>query len=264
MPDPYAAHPGDRPPGPTTEAIERMREADPERRFLGETESRFTEFWRALRIAFEFTRGFRRFHFLGACATVFGSARVVEGDPHYELAREVGRALGRVGFTVMTGGGPGVMEAANRGAKDVGAHSAGCNIDLPFEQFPNDYLDTWIQMHYFFVRKVMLVKYSYGFVVLPGGFGTLDEVFETATLIQTGKARDFPVVLMGSDFWTPLIEFMRHTLVAQGKIDAEDLDRLIVTDDPEEAAGYIRDAATRRFGLSYGAMRRRRRWWFLE
>ena len=157
-----------------------------------------------LRIFAELVRGFRALHFLGPCITVFGSARFEEGNPHYELAREMGRRIGRMGFTVMTGGGPGVMEAANRGARDVGACSIGCNIALPQEQEPNPYLDRFIEFEYFFVRKLMLVKYSYAFVVLPGGFGTLDEVFEVATLIQTRKIESFPCVLMGLDYWAPL------------------------------------------------------------
>jgi uncharacterized protein (TIGR00730 family) len=147
------------------------------------------ELIRVLRIMVEFVRGFRALHFVGPCVTVFGSARFKEDHPYYALGREVGRELARAGFTVMTGGGPGIMEAANRGAKEVGGRSVGCNIELPAEQKPNQYLDRFITFHHFFVRKVMLVKYSYAFVALPGGFGTLDEIFETATLVQTGKIR---------------------------------------------------------------------------
>src|SRR5262249_45288353 len=166
-------------------------------RFLQGPPKRGHELIRAVRIFFEFMRGFRSLHFLGPCVTVFGSARFKDGHPYYELGRTVGAGLARAGFTVMTGGGPGIMEAANRGAKDAGGFSVGCNIELPQEQRPNPYLDRWITFRHFFVRKVMLVKYSYAFVALPGGFGTLDEVFETATLIQTRKIQEFPLVLMG-------------------------------------------------------------------
>ncbi len=190
---------------------------------------------------------------------MFGSARFTENHPYYSLAREIGAALARAGFTVMTGGGPGIMEAANRGAKDAGGKSIGCNIQLPKEQKPNRYLDQWITFRHFFVRKVMLVKYSYAFVALPGGFGTLDEIFETATLIQTAKIREFPLVLMGKDFWRPLLDFLSNTMVKQKTIDQADVDRLIVTDSPAEAVEAITDVAKRRFGLTYGP-RIKRRW----
>ena len=169
---------------------------------------RAQELLRAIRIFTEFMRGFRALHFVGPCVTVFGSARFRENHPYYALARQCGAELARAGFTVMTGGGPGIMEAANRGAKEAGGRSIGCNIRLPKEQQPNPYLDRWITFRYFFVRKVMLVKYSYAFITLPGGFGTLDEIFETATLIQTGKIREFPLVLMGREYWQPLLAFM--------------------------------------------------------
>ena len=194
---------------------------------------------------------------------MFGSARFAEDHKYYKLAREVGKRLATVGFTVMTGGGPGIMEAANRGARDVGGRSLGCNIILPKEQKPNEYLDQWITFRYFFVRKVMLVKYSYAFVVMPGGFGTLDELFETATLIQTGKIDNFHVVLMGKDYWGPLLEFLRSTLVREGTIAESDLDRWIVTDSPEEAVERIRESGLKEFGLTYGA-RLKRRWFFGE
>lgn len=233
-------------------------DAEDDIRLLDGPRERSSELRRAVRIFLEFTRGFRALHFAGPCVTVFGSARIPEGDPRYELARRVGRELARAGYTVMTGGGPGIMEAANRGAKDVGGRSLGCNIRLPEEQQPNRYLDRFVEFRYFFVRKVMLLKYSYAFVVLPGGFGTLDEVFETATLIQTGKIRDFPIVLMGSEFWLPLLDFLRASLVAPGLIAARDLDLITVTDDPAVAARLVRDAGISRFGLSYRVPRRRR------
>jgi uncharacterized protein (TIGR00730 family) len=206
-------------------------------------------------------RGFRKFHFLGPCVTVFGSARFTEDHEYYVLAREIGERLARAGFTVMTGGGPGIMEAANRGAKEVGGYSAGCNIELPEEQKPNRYLDRWVTFRHFFVRKLMLVKYSYAFIALPGGFGTLDEIFETATLIQTHKIKDFPLVLVGKEYWRPLLDFLRDRLVESKTIDRIDVERVLVTDPADEAAQLVRDAALRQFGLSYGPKIKRR--WFL-
>jgi uncharacterized protein (TIGR00730 family) len=171
----------------------------------------------------------------------------------------MGAELGRAGFTVMTGGGPGIMEAANRGARDVGAPSIGCNIQLPQEQEPNPFLDHWVEFHYFFVRKVMLVKYSYAFVVFPGGFGTLDEVFETVTLAQTGKIKDFPIVLMGVEFWQPLMAFITGTLLREGTISPNDPGRLLLTDSPQEAVQHILGVATRDFGLQQLRRPRRRK-----
>jgi uncharacterized protein (TIGR00730 family) len=220
-----------------------------ERRFLEGPRSRVAEFVRALKIFAEFIKGFRALHFLRPCVTVFGSARFGEHDPYYQLARRTAAGLAQLGFTIMTGGGPGIMEAANRGARDVGGTSVGCNIVLPREQRPNPYLDRFVEFRHFFVRKVMLVKYSYAFVILPGGFGTLDELFEVMTLIQTGKVHDFPVVLMGTDYWQPLLDFLRGTMVARGTIAAEDVDRIVVTDDAEVAVETIRDLAQRRFHL---------------
>ncbi|HLC42383.1 MAG TPA: TIGR00730 family Rossman fold protein [Methylomirabilota bacterium] len=234
------------------------RAADKTLRFLEGPQPRGFELARALRIFFEFIRGFRALHFAGPCVTVFGSARFTEGHRYYQLAREVGALLARAGFTVMTGGGPGIMEAANRGAKEAGGRSIGCNIDLPQEQQPNAYLDRWITFRYFFVRKVMLVKYSYAFVALPGGFGTLDEIFETVTLIQTGKIRHFPLVLIGTDFWRPLIDFIRNELVRAGTIDQTDASYLMVTDSPAEAVTSITEAALQRFGLTYSPRVKRR------
>lgn len=236
--------------------------APPEvQRFLEGPQGRRSELARAIRIFAELLRGFRAFHFLGPCVTVFGSARFTESHPYYRLARQVGSRLAEAGFTVMTGGGPGIMEAANRGAKDVHGRSVGCNIRLPREQQPNAYLDRWITFNHFFVRRVMLVKYSYAFVAMPGGFGTLDEIFETATLIQTGKIKDFPLVLMGVEFWRPLLDFMQARLVAQQTVDPLDVDRIVVTDSAAEAVEAITRVAMRRFGLTYGPLARRR--WFL-
>ncbi|HEX4994619.1 MAG TPA: TIGR00730 family Rossman fold protein [Methylomirabilota bacterium] len=192
---------------------------------------------------------------------MFGSARFKTDHPYYELGREVGARLARRGFTVMTGGGPGIMEAANRGAKDVGGRSIGCNIELPQEQQPNPYVDRFVTFRHFYVRKVMLVKYSYAFIALPGGFGTLDEIFEIATLVQTGKVSEFPIVLMGREYWRPLIDFLRNRLLVEGTIDPGDEQRLQVTDSPEEAVDLVAGVAMRRFGLSYGPQARRR--WYL-
>ncbi len=208
--------------------------------FLAGPRARVRELARVGRIAAEFVRGFRDLHFVGPCVTVFGSARFRETHPYYLLAREMGRRIGEAGLTVMTGGGPGLMEAANRGARDAGARSIGCNIVLPVEQHENPYLDRFITFRYFFVRKVMLVKYSLAFVVMPGGFGTLDELFEALTLVQTGKIQGFPVVLMGVGYWSRLLEFLRTTLVRHRTIQPGDLDLLTVTDSPDEAMAAIR------------------------
>ena len=233
------------------------------RRFLEGPQPRRSEFRLALRVFTELIRGFRALHFVGPCVTVFGSARFKEDHPYYALAREIGRGLAELGFTVVTGGGPGIMEAANRGAREARGRSIGCNIELPVEQTPNAYLDRWITFRHFFVRKVMLVKYSYAFVALPGGFGTLDELFETAVLIQTGKMKDFPVVLMGTAFWRPLLDYLRRDLVRACTLDPADVDRVLLTDSPEEAVEAIRDRAIGQFGLGYGP-RVRRRWWLGE
>ncbi len=200
---------------------------------------RLEELLRILRISAEFLRGFRALHFVGPCVTVFGSARVPPGDPSYALAEQMGARLAALGLTVMTGGGPGLMEAANRGAKLAGGRSVGCNIELPFEQRPNPYLDLFVEFRYFFIRKVMLIKYSYAFVVMPGGYGTLDELFEALTLIQTRKIQNFPVLLLGTDYWKPMLEFIRSTMVERGTISSEDLDLFHVTDDVDEAIRVI-------------------------
>jgi uncharacterized protein (TIGR00730 family) len=230
-------------------------------RFLQGPQPRGHELVRAIRIFLELMRGFRALHFVGPCVTVFGSARFQEGHPYYAMARDLGAGLAKAGFTVMTGGGPGIMEAANRGAREAGGRSIGCNIELPAEQKPNAYLDRWITFRHFFVRKVMLVKYSYAFVALPGGFGTMDEIFETATLIQTRKIQDFPLVLLGREFWRPLMEFMRERLIADATVDGADVDRIMVTDSVDEAVAAIRDVGLSRFALSYGPQARRR--WYL-
>jgi uncharacterized protein (TIGR00730 family) len=253
------------PPADTTTVWEKEthRAAPEATKFLEGPQPRGFELMRAARVFYELMRGFRALHFVGPCVTAFGSARFKDGHPYYALARDLGRELARAGFTVMTGGGPGVMEAANRGAKDVGGRSVGCNIQLPKEQRPNQYLDTWVTFRHFFVRKLMLVKYSYAFVALPGGLGTLDEVFEVATLVQTGKIHDFPVVFLGVEYWTPLMKFLRDTLLKAGTIDLPDADRLIVSDSPSEVVALITDAVVGRFNLRF-EQGPRRRWWLFE
>ena len=224
--------------------------------FLEGPRSRFAEFFTLLRVMRDFLRGFRTLHFVGPCVTVFGSARIQRDDPHYELARKMGAAIARLGFTVMTGGGPGIMEAANRGAKEAGGRSIGCTIELPSEQPANAYLDRCVRLHYFFVRKTLLVKYSYAFVVMPGGAGTLDELFEALTLIQTAKIKNFPVVIMGTDYWKELIDFMNK--MAQHRMIADaDLSLIYATDSVDEAIAHIRTKAIEPFGLKRVRHRRR-------
>jgi uncharacterized protein (TIGR00730 family) len=240
--------------------------APPERAdeiFLEGPNSRLAEFCTLLRVMRDFLRGFRALHFVGPCVTVFGSARVKPDDPYYELARKMGAAIARLGFTVMTGGGPGIMEAANRGAKDVGGRSVGCNIELPFEQISNIYLDRCVRLHYFFVRKALLIKYSYAFVVMPGGAGTLDEFFEALTLIQNGKIKNFPIVIMGTDYWRQLIDFIEQ-MAERAKISSSDLELIYATDSVEEAIAHIRSKAIERFGLKRVAHMRRHFPWLGE
>ena len=201
-----------------------------------------------LRALKDFVVGFRGLAFVGPCVTVFGSARFHEGHEYYELGRRVGRAVSELGFTVMTGGGPGLMEAANRGAKDAGGVSVGCNILLETEEAPNRYLDRWVTSRYFFVRKVLLFKYSYAFVALPGGFGTMDELFEALTLVQTAKIRSFPIVLMGTEYWKRLLHLVQN-MVDEGAIDPGEIDTWLTTDDIDEAIAHIRRYAIDEFGL---------------
>ena len=222
--------------------------SEPDRVLLEGPHSRIREITLLLRAARDFVRGFRALHFVGPCVTVFGSARFDENHRYYTMAREVGAALAHIGFTVMTGGGPGVMEGANRGAREAGGRSVGCNVELPFEQEPNPYLDRWVTCRYFFVRKVLLVKYSYAFIVLPGGFGTLDELTEALTLIQTRKILQFPIVLMGVDYWAPFLAMVR-TMVEAGTISASDLDLMLVTDSVSDAMAHLELHAVQHFGL---------------
>jgi hypothetical protein len=197
------------------------------------------------RIAAEIRLGFETLAPVGAAASFFGSARTPEGDPEYALARETARVVGESGLAIITGGGPGAMEAANRGAQDAGALSIGLNIELPFEQGVNPYCDIALEFHYFFVRKIMFVRYASGFVVFPGGFGTLDELFESLTLIQTGKVRNFPVVLVGSDYWQGLVDWICERLLAEGKISPSDEELYTLTDDPQEVGEVLMRAAHR-------------------
>ena len=201
-----------------------------------------TDPWRVLRIMGEFVEGFDTLAHTGPAVSVFGSARTHPDDPMYAAAREVARRLARDGFAVITGGGPGIMEAANRGAREGGGESIGCNIELPFEQGINAYVDVPINFRYFFVRKTMFVKYSEAFVCFPGGFGTLDELFEALTLIQTEKIQDFPVILFGTEYWRGMLDWIRNTMLAGGKISPEDLDLMLLTDSADEVCAAVRES----------------------
>ncbi len=198
-----------------------------------------TDPWRVMRITGEFVEGFDTLAGLGTAVTIFGSARTKPGEPHYEQAVAVAQTLGEAGYAIITGGGPGIMEAGNKGAREASALSIGLNIELPFEQHVNPYVDLSIDFRYFFVRKTMLVKYAQGFVIFPGGFGTMDELFESLTLIQTGKVENFPVVLFDSAYWGGLLDWLRGTMQAAGKISPGDVDLMMVTDSTEEAAQFI-------------------------
>ena len=208
-------------------------------RFLEEPENLISGLFRGVRIFCEYMRGFYAFRNISQCITFFGSARFDEDHKYYKLARETAKQLAEQGFSIMTGGGPGIMEAANRGAKDIDGHSIGCNILITEEQMTNPYLDRWITFKYFFVRKVMLTKYSSAFIVMPGGFGTMDEMFEMETLIQTGKINEFPVIMMGIDYWKPLFKFISGWMVEHNTIDQTDVDKILITDSPEKAVAHI-------------------------
>ena len=197
------------------------------------------ESWRVFRIMGEFVEGFDELSTLGPCVSVFGSARMTSADPVYDRCVETVRLLGDAGYGIITGGGPGIMEAANRGAREAGRPSVGCNIELPFEQEVNEFIDISIDFRYFFVRKTMFVKYAQAFVIFPGGFGTLDELFEALTLIQTRKVRNFPVIMFDTKYWAGLMDWIRDKLLAEGKISKKDLDRIYVTDSPEEVVAHV-------------------------
>jgi len=216
--------------------------------FLEGPHSRLKELKFAFQAMIEFVKGFRGLHFIGPCITVFGSARFKEDHPYYRLTHDVAASLAQLGFTILTGGGPGLMEAANRGAKDVGGRSVGCNIILPVEQKPNQYLDKWVYVKHFFLRKVLLVKYSFAFVVMPGGFGTMDEYFEALTLIQTHKIKDFPIIIFGKEYHKELIKHI-ETMKANATIGAADTCLFLVTDSIEEARNLIIEKSIKQYGL---------------
>ncbi|MBC7980530.1 MAG: TIGR00730 family Rossman fold protein [Armatimonadetes bacterium] len=216
--------------------------------WLSGPRSRINDLVSLLRVGLDFIRAYRILHFVGPCITVFGSARTRPGSKYYELAREMGAACAELGFTVLTGGGPGIMQAANQGAFESGGRSIGINIELPFEQDVNPYVHRSVNMRYFFTRKTMLVKYSYAFIVMPGGAGTMDEMFETMTLIQTGKLKNFPIILMGRDFWQPLMDFI-YKMAEEGTISPSDPDLIFFTDSIEHATAHLQRHAVRQFGL---------------
>ncbi len=232
-----------------------------ETKFLSGPLSRFRELLFTFRVQWNFIKGFRKMHFLGPCVTVFGSARFTADHPHYKKAEEIGAALSELGFTVMTGGGPGIMEAANKGAYQAGGVSVGCNIILPKEQEPNPYLHKWIDIPYFFIRKFLLIKYSYAFVVMPGGIGTLDELFESLTLIQTGMIQDFPVVIFGSEYHKELCQHIQ-LMAREESIGEEDMKLLFVTDSVDDLIAHIQKHAIQKFGLSRKPVKPK--WWFGE
>ncbi|NNE30663.1 MAG: TIGR00730 family Rossman fold protein [Saprospiraceae bacterium] len=229
-----------------------------EGRFLSGPRSRLKELGFAIEVFFQFIRGFRKLHFVGPCITVFGSARFKDGHPHFELAEKVGAAIAKAGFTTMTGGGPGIMEGANKGAFEAGGRSVGCNIVLPYEQDPNKYMQTWVDFDHFFVRKVLLLKYSYAFIILPGGWGTMDELFETLTLIQTGIIEKFPVVVMGKEYFAPLLAWITK-MVEEGTISEEDLEYVVVTDEIFDAMEHIKKFIRQNYKI-----KRKKSWWLFE
>jgi uncharacterized protein (TIGR00730 family) len=219
-----------------------------DRSLLSGPSSRLHNLMTLFRVGKDLLMAFRALHFAGPCVTIFGSARTKPGTRYYEMAREMGAASARLGFTVMTGGGPGIMQAGNQGAFEIGGRSLGVNIELPFEQEINPYVQRAITMRYFFTRKVVLVKYSYAFIVLPGGAGTMDEMFETMTLIQTGKLKGFPIILMGKDYWQPLMDFV-YRMADEGMISPDDPELIFFTDDVEDAVAHLQRHAVRHFGL---------------
>ncbi|MBI1343269.1 MAG: TIGR00730 family Rossman fold protein [Terrimonas sp.] len=227
--------------------------------YLDGPKSRSYELSFAWRVFRQMIKGFRTLHFVGPCITVFGSARFKEDHPHYQAAREFGKRIAALGFTTMTGGGPGIMEAANRGAFENGGSSIGCNIQLPFEQHPNPYVQKSITFEHFFVRKVLLTKYSYAFIIMPGGFGTMDELFETLTLVQTKSITQFPVVLYGKEYYKDLWEMFEH-MAAKGTISKEDLSLVLLTDDIDEAIAHIRSYISKYYTIKP----RKRLWWLFE
>jgi len=227
--------------------------------YLDGPKHRVNELLFACKVFVEFIKGFRQLHFVGPCITIFGSARYTEEHAYYKATVEFAKQLSKLGFTIMSGGGPGIMEAANRGAFENGEHSVGCNIKLPFEQKGNPWVNTTVTFKHFFVRKVMLVKYSYAFVIMPGGFGTMDEFFETLTLVQTKTINDFPIVLFGKEYYQPLFDYMRR-MVDEGTIAAGDLRLVLLTDNIEAAVHHIKKYVRQ----NYKVKPRKRLWWLLE
>lgn len=227
--------------------------------YLDGPKSRGYEFNFAYRVFSQFIKSFRTLHFIGPCITVFGSARFKEDHRYYIAAREFGKRISDLGFTVMTGGGPGIMEAANRGAFENGGYSVGCNIRLPFEQKTNPYLNKSVTFEHFFVRKVLLAKYSYSFIIMPGGFGTMDEFFETLTLVQTKTIIQFPIVLYGRAYFQPLIDYIQF-MASEGTISKEDLNLVLVTDDIDEAMNHINVYINKNFKVKP----RKKAWWLFE
>lgn len=227
--------------------------------FLEGPRTRRSELIFALRVFKQFIMGFRALHFVGPCITVFGSARYREDHHHYQIARSFGKRIAEMGFVTMTGGGPGIMEAANRGAYENGGVSVGCNIQLPYEQKPNPYLHKTLTFEHFFVRKVLLVKYSYAFIIMPGGFGTMDEFFETLTLVQTGTIHNFPIVLFHKSYYQELWDYLKF-LASEGTIEPKDLDLVLLTDDEEEAMQHIKGYIEKH----YKVKPRKRLWWLFE
>lgn len=218
-------------------------------KFLKGPQSRWEEFRFTVKVLIEFIRGFRALHFVGPCVTFFGSARFDEKHEYYKMARQVAGEIAKLGFTIMTGGGSGLMEAANRGAKDVGGKSVGCNIVLPMEQKPNAYLDKWVSIRYFFVRKTLLIKYSFAFIVLPGGFGTMDEFFEALTLTQTRKIQQFPIIVLDKAFHEELMEHIEW-MKRKKTISPQDLDLILLTDSVDEAVQFIKEQSIKKYGLT--------------
>ena len=227
---------------------EKQETSKSEIKFLEGPQSRWYDFKYAVSVFFEFIKGFRALHFVGPCVTVFGSARFKEDHKYYKQARELSARIAELGFTIITGGGPGIMEAANRGAKDVGGRSVGCNIVLPVEQQHNPYLDRWVNIKFFFLRKVLLVKYSYAFVVMPGGFGTMDEYFEAVTLVQTKKINGFPIIIFDKEFHEHLLQH-NERMRDSGTISEDDMNLFLVTDSIPEAIEYIKQKSITGFGL---------------
>jgi len=227
--------------------------------YLDGPKPRMNEFFFAWRVFMQFIKGFRTLHFVGPCITVFGSARFKPGDKYYEDAREFGKRIAALGFTTMTGGGPGIMEAANRGAFENAGVSVGCNIKLPFEQRPNPYMHKWLTFDYFFIRKVLLVKYSYAFIIMPGGFGTMDEFFDTITLAQTKSITNFPLVLYGKEYYQPLMNVI-DSMIVTGTVSESDKKLVLLTDDIDEAMQYIQAYIAQNFKVKA----RKKLWWLLE